>query len=231
MTATAVSPQVAVRRGFFRSTIGRKVVMAVTGLGLVGFVIGHMAGNLQMFLPDGPEAMRRYAIMLREILHGAGLWLARVALIVAAILHIWSAASLTLESRAARPQRYRKWEPQASTFYSRTMRISGVILLAYVVYHLLHMTFGTVHPDFRHLDPYYNLVVAYRAPVIAWGYVAAMVLLGLHLNHGMWSMLRTLGTSHPVYMRTCRLLSAGLTILIVLGYVSVPIAVQLGVLR
>jgi succinate dehydrogenase / fumarate reductase cytochrome b subunit len=231
MTATTISTQARPEAGVLRSTIGRKAVMALTGLLLLGFVVGHMAGNLQMFLPDGRNAMHEYALMLRGILHGAGLWIARAGLILAALLHVWAAASLTLESRAARPARYRKWEPRASTLWSRTMRITGVLLLAYIVYHLLHFTFGSVHPDFRHLDPYANVVIAYRSPLMAWGYVAAMVMLGFHLNHGIWSMLRTLGLSHPRYMRAARAGAAILTILIVLGYVSIPLGVQFGVLR
>lgn len=231
MTATTISPPARPQAGLLRSTIGRKAVMAVTGVILLGFVIGHMAGNLQMFLPNGPEAMHEYALMLRALLHGAGLWIARGTLIVAAILHLWAAASLTIESRAARPVGYRKWEPQASTLSSRTMRVTGVLLLAYIIYHLLHFTFGTVHPDFVHLDPYHNLVSAFRAPVVAWGYVAAMLLLGLHLNHGIWSMLRTLGVSHPRYMRAIRVAAAGLTVVIVLGYIAIPLGVQFGVLR
>jgi succinate dehydrogenase / fumarate reductase cytochrome b subunit len=232
MTATSISPLARPSRaGLLRSTIGRKAIMAVTGVVLLGFVIGHMAGNLQMFLPNGPEAMREYAIMLRSLLHGAGLWIARGGLIIAAILHIWAAATLTIESRQARPTRYKKWEPRASTIYSRTMRITGVLLLLYIVYHLLHMTFGTLHNDFHHLDPYYNLVSAFSRPVIAWGYVASMLMLGLHLHHGIWSMLRTLGVSHPRYVRATHVGAAALTIVIVLGYIAIPVAVQLGVLR
>ena len=219
------------RAGLWRSTIGRKAVMALTGIALLGFVIAHMAGNLQMFLPNGPQAMHDYAVFLRHLLHGAGIWILRGGLILAAILHVWAAASLTIENRQARPTKYRKWEPRASTLYSRTMRLTGVLLLAYVVYHLLHMTFGTVHNDFRHLDPYHNLVSAFQRPLVAWGYVAAMLMLGLHLHHGIWSMLRTLGVSHPRYVRASHIGAAALTIVIVLGYLAIPVAVQLGMLR
>lgn len=231
MTATPLAARSVAPRAFLRSTIGRKVVMALTGVLLLGFVIGHMAGNLQMFLPNGPEAMHEYAVMLRTLLHGAGLWIARIGLIVAALLHVWAAASLTLEARAARPVAYRTWEPRASTLYSRTMRWTGVLVLAYVVYHLLHMTFGTVHPDFVELDPYHNLVAAFRVRVVAWGYVALMILLGWHLNHGIWSMLRTLGLGHPSAIRWSRIAAMGISIVLVLGYIAIPLAVQWGVLR
>ncbi len=229
MTVTAHAAHVVATSGFFRSTIGRKVVMALTGVVLVGFVIGHMTGNLIVFL--GPEAMRNYALFLRSVAHGAGLWIARGTLIASAVLHIGAAASLTLESRAARPDRYRRWEPRASTLYSRTMRWTGVLLLAYIVYHLLHMTFGAVHPDFVELQPYHNLVSAFRVPSVAVTYIAAMILLGFHLDHGIWSMLRTLGLSHPRYVRAARALAAAIALLVVLGYVSIPIAVLAGILR
>jgi succinate dehydrogenase / fumarate reductase cytochrome b subunit len=231
MTATAIPPQARPKAGALRSTIGRKAVMALTGVALLGFVIAHMAGNLQMFLPNGQEAMHEYAIFLRTFLHGSGIWIARGGLIVAAILHVWSAASLTLDSRAARPARYRKWEPRASTLYSRTMRVTGVLILLYVAWHLLDITFGVGHPDFVHLDPYHNLVAGFQRPLAAWGYVAAMIMLGMHLAHGIWSMLRTLGVSHPRYIRATRALAAGLSILITLGYISIPLAVQFGMLR
>jgi len=214
---------------FIGSTIGRKVVMAVTGFILVGFVVVHMAGNLQMFL--GPAAMHDYAVFLRAFLHGTGVWIARGGLLAAAVLHIWAATSLTIENRAARPVAYRTWQPGASTLGSRTMRLSGYLLLAYIIYHLLHMTLGTVHPDFRELEPYHNLVSAFQSKLVAITYILAMILLGFHLDHGIWSMLRTLGLSHPRYVALARVAAAGLSVLVVIGYVSIPVAVMMGVLR
>ena len=214
---------------FIGSTIGRKIVMAVTGLVLVGFVVAHMAGNLQMFM--GPAAMHDYAVFLRSVLHGTGLWLARSVLLVAAALHIWAATSLTVENRAARPVAYRTWQPNASTLASRTMRWSGYLLLAYIIYHLLHMTLGTVHPDFWEMEPYHNLVRAFQSKVVAFAYIGAMILLGFHLDHGLWSMARSLGLAHPRYVKLVRSASAGLATLVVIGYLSVPVAVLMGVLR
>jgi succinate dehydrogenase / fumarate reductase cytochrome b subunit len=121
-------------RTFLGSTIGKKVVMASTGVVLFGFVLGHMAGNLQLYL--GSEALNHYAVWLREFLHGGGLWIARAVLLGCVGLHIWAAASLTIADRAARPVGYREWEARESTFASRTMRWSGVFLLAFVIYHL-----------------------------------------------------------------------------------------------
>jgi succinate dehydrogenase / fumarate reductase cytochrome b subunit len=229
MTTATLDAQAATPSRFIFSTIGRKIVMAVTGLVLVGFVVGHMAGNLQMFL--GPVAMHDYAVLLRSLLHGTGVWIARGGLLIAVGLHIWAATSLTLENRSARPVRYRTWQPNASTLASRTMRWSGYLLLAYIIYHLLHMTFGTVHPDFWELEPYHNLVSAFQSKVVAFAYIGAMILLGFHLDHGIWSMLRTLGLSHPRYVKLVRSAAAGLSILVVIGYVSIPVAVLMGVLQ
>ncbi len=130
---------------FWRSSIGRKVVMAVTGAILFGFVLGHLAGNLRSTWAR--EAMNGYAVFLRQFLHGAGLWIARAVLLLAVILHIWSATSLTLSSRAARPVGYRERQWAESTYASRTMRWSGVIIFFFVIYHLLHFTFGNRPPE------------------------------------------------------------------------------------
>ncbi|HEY2804261.1 MAG TPA: succinate dehydrogenase cytochrome b subunit [Gemmatimonadales bacterium] len=229
MTLTAQATPTAAPQAFLRSTIGRKIVMAVTGVILVGFVIAHMTGNLLVFL--GPEAIRNYALWLRAVAHGAGLWIARAVLLASVLLHIWAAASLTLASRRARRVRYQEWQPRASTLYSRTMRWTGVLLLAYIVYHLLHMTFGIVHPDFVELQPYHNLVVGFRDRAVAVTYIVAMILLAFHLDHGIWSMVRTLGLSHPRYVPMVRKLSVAIAVIVALGYISIPVAVLAGVLR
>ena len=184
---------------FWRSSIGRKVVMAVTGAILFGFVLGHLAGNLTVYL--GPEALNGYAVFLRQFLHGAGLWIARAVLLLSVILHIWSATSLTLSSRAARPVGYRERQWTESTYASRTMRWSGVIILLFVIYHLLHFTFGTVHPSFVEGDVYHNFVTGFQSVPVSIAYIVAMIFLGLHLRHGVWSMFQTLGVSHPRYIR------------------------------
>jgi succinate dehydrogenase / fumarate reductase cytochrome b subunit len=227
-TSAAAFPPAATAT-FVRSTVGRKVIMAVTGFILFGFVLGHLAGNLLLY--KGPEAIRDYALFLRSFLHGAGLWIARAGLLVSALLHIWAATSLTLQSRAARPIAYRKWEARDSTYASRTMRWSGVIVLVFIVYHLMHFTFGTVHPDFRELQPYHNVVAGFKVVPVSLFYIVAMVLLGLHLDHGFWSMLRTLGLGHPRYARYARVAAAVFAIVIVVGNISFPIAVLFGWVR
>ncbi len=215
---------------FACSTIGRKVVMAVTGLVLFGFVFAHMLGNLQMFLPDH-EAINHYGKFLREMLHGGGIWVARAVLLGSVSLHIWAAWSLTRTSWKARPVSYKVVTPDASTYASRTMRWSGPILFLFIVYHLLHFTVGIVHPAFEEGEVYRNVIVGFSFWPVAVAYVIAILALGLHLRHGAWSMLQTLGASHPQWDRLRNLAATAFTVIIVLGFISVPLAVLAGVLK
>lgn len=215
---------------FACSTIGRKVVMAVTGLVLFGFVFAHMLGNLQMFLPDH-EAINHYGKFLREMLHGGGIWVARAVLLGSVSLHIWAAWSLTRTSWKARPVSYRVVTPDASTYASRTMRWSGPIVFLFIVYHLLHFTVGIVHPAFEEGEVYGNVIVGFSFWPVAVAYVIAILALGLHLRHGAWSMLQTLGASHPQWDRLRNLAATAFTVIIVLGFISVPLAVLAGVLK
>jgi succinate dehydrogenase / fumarate reductase cytochrome b subunit len=217
------------KRSFWSSTIGQKIVMAVTGVILFGFVLGHMVGNLQLYL--GAQALNDYAVWLREFAHGAALPVARITLIVAVFLHIWSATSLTLASRAARPTRYRMWEARESTYASRTMRWGGVIILLFVIYHLMHFTWGNVHPSFVDKDVYHNVVTGFAVPWVSAVYILAMLALGLHLKHGLWSMFQTLGVSHPRYERYARVFATVFAAVVVLGNISFPIAVLAGWVR
>jgi succinate dehydrogenase / fumarate reductase cytochrome b subunit len=218
-------------RGFFGSSIGRKVVMAVTGVILLGFVIGHLVGNLQIYLPNGREAMNAYGEFLRHFLHGSAIWIARATLLAAVVLHIWAATSLTLSNRAARPAGYRERTWTESTYASRTMRWSGVIVLAFVIYHLLHFTFGTVHPSFVPGDVGHNFIVGFQSVPVSAFYVIAMVLLCMHLWHGVWSMCQTLGLSHPRYRRWARAAAWAIALIVLIGNVSFPVAVQAGLLK
>lgn len=215
--------------GFLGSSIGRKVVMAVTGVILFGFVLGHMIGNLQVYL--GPEALNHYGVLLRQLLHGAGLWVVRAVMLTAVSLHIWAATSLTLESWRARPEGYREQKWKESTYASRTMRWGGVIILLFVIYHLLHFTTGTVHPSFVEGDIYHNFVVGFQSVPVSLFYIIAMVALGLHLRHGVWSMCQTLGVSHPRYMRIAHAGAWIFAILIVAGNISFPLAVLFGIVK
>jgi succinate dehydrogenase cytochrome b subunit len=215
--------------GFFASSIGKKVVMAATGVVLFGFVIGHMVGNLQVY--QGPAKLNAYAETLRKF--GPLLWGARIALLVAVALHIWAAWSLTRANQEARPRGYRERANRASTYASRTMRWSGVTLLLFIVYHLLHFTFGAraVHPTFVPGDVYHNFITGFQNPLVSAVYILAMLALGLHLYHGTWSMLQTVGLSHPRYNRLTYGLAAAITFVVVAGNLSFPLAVLTGVLR
>lgn len=219
---------------FYRSAVGKKAAMAVTGLMLFGFVLGHMVGNLKFFL--GPREYQAYADGLRALgyplaPHGSLLWIARLGLLAAVALHIHAATTLWLQARKARPQDYSRREVVQLDYAARTMRYGGVIVLLYVVYHLLHLTWGSVHPDFRPHDVYHNVLAGFRVPWVALVYVAANVVLGFHLYHGLWSLFQSLGWNHPRYNRWRRTFAVVFSILVTLGFVSVPLAVLTGLVR
>ena len=216
-----------VRASFLSSSIGRKVVMAVTGVVLFGYVVVHMLGNLQIYL--GPAALNAYAVKLREM--PALLWGVRGLLVVSVLLHVWAAASLTRTNMAARGIGYRERRHRESTYASRTMRWSGVILLLFIVYHLLHLTLGTVHPSFVPGDVYHNVVSGFRVGIVPFFYILAMLALGLHMYHGVWSLMQTVGLSHPRYDRLRYAFAAFITALVVLGNLSFPIAAMTGLLK
>jgi len=214
---------------FIRSSVGRKAVMAASGLVLFGFVVAHMIGNLQVYL--GRDVLNAYGLSLRALGHGAGLWIARLGLLGAVAAHIWSATSLTLQNRAARPVGYRERENLESTYASRTMRWSGVILLLFVVYHLMHFTFGNVHPSFREGDVYHNFIAGFQVPWVSAFYILAMLALGLHLWHGVWSMLQTVGLSHARYNHLRKAFATLITVVVVAGNISFPLAVLTGLIH
>jgi succinate dehydrogenase / fumarate reductase cytochrome b subunit len=212
---------------FWRSTIGKKVVMAVSGIVLVGYILAHVTANLLIFV--GPSAIDGYAASLRTM--PVLLWGVRILLLVSVVLHVVAATQLALLARAARPTPYRRFDPQASSPASRTMRWGGVALLLFLMYHILHFTTGQAHPQFIHLAPYHNITTAFRVWWVAAIYVAAMVALAMHLYHGTWSMFQTLGIEHARVNVARRRFATILAILVPLGFVSVPIAVLVGALR
>src|SRR4051794_1919061 len=168
---------------FYQTTIGKKAVMAVTGVILFGFIVSHLLGNLQIYL--GRETMNHYAVALRTM--PALLWAARAGLLVAAILHIVASVQLTALKNSARPIGYVKKKDAHSSLASRTMMWSGPIVLAFLIFHLLHLTWGTVHPNFQELRPYDNMISGFHVIPVAVFYVIAVSFLGLHLYHGVWS--------------------------------------------
>jgi succinate dehydrogenase cytochrome b subunit len=179
----------------------------------------------------GPEAINAYGEFLHHFLHGQGIWIARAVLTLAVVLHVWAAVALTLSNWAARPQGYREWQARESTYASRTMVWSGPLIALFIVYHLLHLTVGSVHPDFVRGDVYRNLVVGFSDPFASAFYILAMLALGLHMYHGFWSMLQTLGLSHPRWNRVWRGVSLLLAGAVVAGNVSIPLAVLTGVVH
>lgn len=210
---------------FYRTTVGKKVVMAVSGAVLLLFVISHLAGNLQIFL--GAEKLNRYALFLRGM--PELLWLARAGLLVALIAHVVASVQIVLTNRLARPIRYAVKRDIETNYAARTMALSGPLVLLYVVYHLAMFTFLVTGPGYSDSDVYRNVVVAFQSPVISGIYIAAMLLLGLHLYHGTWSMLHTLGVSSPRYYWLRRVLAPAVAVAITAGYISIPIAVLAGV--
>jgi succinate dehydrogenase / fumarate reductase cytochrome b subunit len=234
----------------WRSSIGKKALMAVTGLVLVGFVIGHLLGNLQIFLPDDGRKINEYGRFLHE--NAALLWGARGFLLACVLVHIVCAVQLAKANHDARPVPYRVREWRRARTPARVMLVSGVIIGLFVIYHLLHFTTGHAHPDFEYQpepaktaqagasdaqaqpvkgripDVHHNVTAAFNGRTgYGWfaglAYVFAMTLLGSHLVHGAWSMFQSVGASHPKYTLTLRLGAAGLAAMLALGNILIPL--------
>ncbi|MCX4385574.1 succinate dehydrogenase cytochrome b subunit [Micromonospora peucetia] len=220
-------------RSPIRSSVGLKAVMAVTGIILVSFLIAHMLGNLKIF--TGAASFEHYAHWLREIgaplLPGTWfLWIMRIGLLVAVLGHIWAATTLAVRARAARPVRYAHRKKVRGSYAARTMRWGGVIILLFVIYHLLDLTTGTLNPVGDPSRPYAN-VVADFAPerwYVTLFYTLAIVTLGFHLRHGLFSALRSLGQQSPRGERRARAVALGFSVALCAGYLAVPFAVLTG---
>jgi succinate dehydrogenase / fumarate reductase, cytochrome b subunit len=218
----------------FTSSLGKKFLMAITGAGLFLFVIGHLLGNLQIFL--GPEAINRYGHFLQttpEIL-----WPARIGLLVFVGIHIWASISLTLENRAARGTRYEVKEVVDASLASRTMIWSGLIILAFVAFHLAHYTLMVVYPGFRDLrdangwhDIYRMMIIGFSNYWVSGFYVLSIGLLCIHLGHGVGAMFQSLGLKNQTYTGAIVRFSIIAAAIIFLGYISIPLAVLAGVLK
>ncbi|MEO7085140.1 MAG: succinate dehydrogenase cytochrome b subunit [Gemmatimonadaceae bacterium] len=221
---------------FYRSTIGKKVIMGVTGLIGIGFVILHMAGNLQVFI--GQEKLNSYGALLHGPLAEVT-WLLRIVLIVSVILHVTMAYQLTRRSAEARPIGYQKKEAQVATLASRTMKWGGVLLLLFIVVHILHFTTETIDPggwrgmtdSQGHRDVYGNIIASFRIWWVAAFYIIAMLALGLHLYHGAWASIRTLGYARPTGNPLHRKIALAVAVVVWLGFTAVPLGVIAGVIR
>jgi succinate dehydrogenase / fumarate reductase cytochrome b subunit len=219
---------------FYRSAVGKKWVMAVTGIMLMGFVFLHMFGNLKVYF--GPEDFNHYGEFLRELLvpllpRTWFLWILRIGLTVAFVFHIHAAYSLTIVNRRARaeggyisPRDY-----QAATAASRSMRYTGVVILLFLIFHLADLTWGTANPDFVRGDVYRNLVASFERPLVSLIYIVANIALGLHLFHGAWSLFQSLGLNNPRWNQWRRWFATGFAGVVMVGNLSFPIAVLTGV--
>lgn len=220
---------------FWRSALGKKAVMAATGIVLVGFVFVHMLGNLKLYM--GPEAINKYGEFLRTVgypalPHEGLLWIARVVLLGCVALHITSAIQLWLISRDARPEAYTKKEYAIASYASRTMRWGGLIVLAFVIWHLADLTLGvTPGYAFEHGKPYENIVASFSRTPVAVFYIIANLMLGLHLYHGVWSLFQSLGWNSPKFNAWRRELATALAVIITVGNISFPISVMLGIVK
>ena len=222
------------RANLFQTSIGKKALMAVSGLALVGFVIMHLLGNLQFF--QGPEAINAYAVKLRHL--GPLLWVARGVLLLALIVHVRTSIQVSVENRRARGVAYAAYQPGVTGPAARSMLLTGLLLLSYIVYHLLHFTFRVAHPELVHAtdalgrhDVYRMMVMSFREPRISAAYIAGMATLCLHLAHGFGSAFQTLGLSNERTIPLTAAVSGALAGLIFLGYASIPVAVLLGWVR
>lgn len=223
---------------FYSTTIGKKFVVALTGLVLISFIVGHVTGNLKAFLgyyPDGEHHLDHYAEFLRTIGedflgYGNFLWLMRGGLLVCLILHVVTVIQLQARNAKATPDRYQGENYRASTVASRTMFFGGMLLLAFIVYHILHFTTGTLHGSFKPGQVYANIHYAFQIPWVVGVYLISMCALGLHLYHGGWSLFQTLGLDNPDWNPLIRRVVQAGSLLVVIGFVSVPIAIFIGYL-
>ncbi|MCL1893795.1 MAG: succinate dehydrogenase cytochrome b subunit [Holophagaceae bacterium] len=234
---------------FLTSSVGRKLIMAITGFAFIGFITGHMIGNLTAYLSIVERAtgkipgtaMNEYAHFLKDVGHGYGIWGVRAGLLGLVLLHGWAALTTTLDSWAARPKGYRKYDRKSATWASRLMRCTAIFLALFVIYHLLHLTVGlpylhcaenpiVVDATGGSVDVFRNFVNGFKDPLASGIYIVANLCLGLHIWHGIWSFSQTLGLSHPRYDKLRRYVATLWAMAIVGVNISFPIAVQLNIL-
>lgn len=210
-----------------KSTIIKKMVVALTGLVMFGFVVGHLAGNLQVFL--GAQKINDYSAFLHS--EPLLLWGTRVILLISLVLHFVLTVQLTARNRQSRPVGYREHVNVQASAASRTMIWGGLFLLFYIVFHLSHLTWGVTHVNFQSHDVYANIVTGFSVPYVTAIYILGMVALGFHLYHGIWSAFQTLGLTHPKYDCARRVVAGTTAIAISAGYILIPVAVLMGILH
>lgn len=214
---------------FWRSSLGKKWVMAVSGVILLGYVLAHMIGTLKVFL--GADHINEYGEWLRTLGEPVFprtwvLWAMRTVLIAAFFFHILAAYQLTRMNRKARPDRYKSpRDYAAASFASRTMRWTGVIVALFLIFHLLDQTWGPGNPDFVRGDPYHNMIESFHRVPVAIAYIVAMLALGFHIFHGAWSMFQSLGLNNPRYNAWKRHFATAFAVIIVVGEISMPLLI------
>ena len=217
---------------FYTSSIGKKWVVALTGLVLVGFVSGHLVGNLQIFLPN-PEALNKYAAFLQGL--GDLLWVIRGVLLGCLLAHIVTTVLLRIQNAGARPQKYAVDRPQAATIWAKTMLVTGTVVALFLAFHLRHFTVVSGYPKLTELkeahDCYSMVIVGFQDPVSVSFYLVGLFLLFMHLNHGIQSFIQTLGLRTRNFAATLNIASPVLAALLFLGYASIPVACYLGILK
>ncbi|HLK67380.1 MAG TPA: succinate dehydrogenase cytochrome b subunit [Bryobacteraceae bacterium] len=235
MSAIAISPlDRAVR--FYEAPIGKKAIMAITGVILFGYVVGHLLGNLQIYSSD-PEQINHYAAFLHNPANAIPLWVIRAFLLLAVILHITASVQLWSQNRAARPVKYVKKNDVPTSYAARTMLWSGPIVAAFIIFHVLHLTVGAVpglpaaEVGVNAPDVHRNVILGFQNYGVSAFYILAMILLCMHLYHGLWSMFQSMGINHPRYTPLLKKGAAIVSILIAIGNCSIPIAVMAGLLH
>ncbi|HXM42374.1 MAG TPA: succinate dehydrogenase cytochrome b subunit [Bryobacteraceae bacterium] len=232
MSAIATTSQLNRSIGFYESTLGKKVVMAVTGVILFGYVLGHLIGNLQIYSAD-TQQINHYAHFLHS--HDVLLWAVRALLLASVVLHITASVQLWLLKQKARPEAYVKKDDVPASYAARTMIMSGPIIAAFVIFHVLHLTVGSVLPLHTlpdgGMDVRANVITGFQNPAVAIFYIIAMALLCMHLYHGLWSMFQSLGVNHPRYTPIIKKGAAVFAWFVAIGNISIPVAVLAGLLR
>jgi len=226
---------------FTQTAIGKKILMAVTGIILLGFVLVHMLGNLQIHLEllnpgQGKAALNQYAKFLHSM--PAMVWGTRIVLLLSVFVHFWAAISLIRQNGAARPQAYARHATQATTYAAKTMKIGGITLLLFIIYHLCHLTVGCMAPAGTFTAPtadtvsvFDNVVRGFQVPWVSGFYILAQVFLGLHLYHGVWSLTQTLGLSHNRFNCLKRTFATLFAVVVAVGNISIPVAVLAGLIK
>ena len=237
-TATAARKRKPFLLDLYGTAVGKKYVMAITGVLMIGFVVAHMVGNLKMYL--GEEDLNHYAEFLNRLLYpiapeGAVLWILRAGLVTAVLLHIHAAYSLTQLNRHARPVKYQSARDyQVASFASRTMRWTGIIVLLFIIWHLLDLTLGVTNTigtsgEFVKEEVYANVVRSFERVPVAVFYILANIALGVHLFHGTWSLFQSMGWNNPRFNEWRRAIAIGVATIVVVGNVSFPVAVLAGI--